>query len=94
MSVAVLMYDEADQVLPSTMELGTFIDLEATTSADNPVPAKDKDVVARATVNSKIMSITVDPPAVPPLQECVVITLEHKTRNKGNILILVTKSNS
>lgn len=85
-SVAVVVYDNIDDLLPTRMNVETFYDPEATTSADNPENAVDPEKIAKATINSRIVSITVDPPITPPLDECITITMEHKTRNNGKLL--------
>jgi len=84
-SVAVFLYEEASSVIPSRLDVSTFINLEATTSADNPEAAVDPDKVEQSTVNSRIMSILVDPQVPAPLDECIIITLEHKQANKGTV---------
>lgn len=81
--MSVILYDGVSDILPTRMDLGSFVDLEATTSADNPEDFIDLDLVLQATLNSRIMSITVTPPVQPPLEECIEITLEHMERNKG-----------
>ena len=78
-----MLYEEADALLPTRMDLRTFVDLDATTSADNPENVIDTDNVRRATLNSRVMSITVTPPVKPPLAECIMITLEHTEANAG-----------
>lgn len=84
-AVTVALYNEADTVFPTRMDMDTFIDPEATTSADNPEAAKDPNIVRQATLNSRVMSINVYPPFVPPLEACIEITLEHTKSNKGKI---------
>lgn len=78
-----MIYEDAQLVLGNAMELGTFIDLDATTSADNPVPAKDRSVVLRSTINSLVVSIAADPLPPTPFEECMTVIIEHLEENTG-----------
>jgi len=80
--VAVLLYDDAERVLPKRVNKPSFESLITTTSADEAVIMSGPKELS-VSINSRIMSIVVTPPLVPPLKVCVQITLEHKLKNKG-----------
>ena len=82
-SVAVVIYNNISALLPTRMNVESFYDVDATTSADDRENGVDPEKIAKATVNSRIVSITVDPPLTPPLEECIRLTMEHTERNRG-----------
>ena len=81
--MSIIILDNAKDTMGTDVDVGSFIDLEATTSRDNPEAANDPEKVQSAYAASRTITVTVEPALQVPLSECFTLTFELLIPNEG-----------